>query len=139
MPPIVYGLTPDLPTGLTFDAITHTISEMPTVVTASMPYTNKATGTRASADSLEFNIEVFSPVHVENVSLPEAFTIQGNYSNPFRDATRLVLDVTGRRVFKAPVVELPAGWERSLELRGATLSSGLYLYRLAATSVEGTV
>ncbi len=150
--PIVYGLTPALPAGLTFDATTRTISGTPTVVIASTPYTYKATGTHGSADSLEFNIEVFSPTRVENESLPEVFTIQGNYPNPFRDATRIVLDlpwparvavevldVTGRRVLTVPAVELSAGWERSLELGGVALSSGLYLYRLIATSSEGTV
>ena len=150
--PIIYGLTPALPAGLTFDALTRTISGAPTVVTASTPYTYKATGTNGSADSLEFNIEVFSPTHLENESLPEVFTIQGNYPNPFRDATRLVLDlpwparvavevldVTGRRVLTMPAVELSAGWERSLELRDVALPSGLYLYRLIATSSKGTV
>ena len=151
-PPIVYGLTPKLPAGLTFDAITRTISGTPTVVAASTPYTYKATGANGSADSLEFNIEVFSPTHVENESLPEVFTLQGNYPNPFRDATRLVLDlprparvaievldVTGRRVLTVPAVALPAGRKRSLELRGVALSSGMYLYRLITTSSEGTV
>ena len=100
--------------------------------------------------------EVFGPtctvVAVENASLPEVFAIHGNYPNPFRDATRLVLDlpwparvavevldVTGRRVLTVPAVALSAGWERSLELRGEALSSGLYLYRLIATSSQGTV
>ena len=91
-------------------------------------------------------------VAVENASLPEVFAIHGNYPNPFRDATRLVLDlpwparvavevldVTGRRVLTVPAMALSAGWERSLELRGEALSSGLYLYRLIATSSEGTV
>ncbi len=150
--PIVYGLTPALPAGLTFDAITRTISGTPTVVMAYTPYTYKATGAHGSADSLEFSIEVYSPPHVDNESLPEVFAIRGNYPNPFRDATRLVLDlpwsarvavevvdVTGRRVVTVPAVELSAGWERSLELRGVALSSGLYLYRLIATSSEGTV
>ena len=152
VPPIAYDLAPALPAGLAFDAITRTVSGTPTVVTASMPYTYKATGTHGSADSLEFNIEVFSPTHVENKSLPEVITIQGNYPNPFRDATRLVLDlpwparvavevldVTGRRILTVPSVELSAGWERSLELGDMALSSGLYLYRLIATSSEGTV
>ncbi len=151
IPPIVYDLTPVLPTGLTFDANTRTISGTPTVVTASMPFTYKATGGGGSSASLEFNIEVVSPVHVENEALPEVFAIRGNYPNPFRDVTRLVvdlpwparvavevLDVTGRRVLAMPAIELSAGWERSLEMRDVGLSSGLYLYRLIATSSEGT-
>ena len=89
---------------------------------------------------------------MENEPLPEVFTIKGNYPNPFRDATHLVLDlpwparvavevldVTGRRVLTMPAVELSAGWARSLELRGGALSSGLYLYRLIATSYGGIV
>ena len=152
VPPIVYSLSPALPTGLTFDATTRTISGTPTVVTASMPYTYKATGAGRSAATLEFNIAVVSPVHVENEALPEVFAIHGNYPNPFRDGTRLVLDlpwpahvavevldVTGRRVLTLPAVALSAGWERSLELRGEALSSGLYLYRLIAMSSEGVV
>ena len=100
--------------------------------------------------------DVFGPtctaVAVENASLPEVLAIHGNYPNPFRDATRLVLDlpwpahvavevldVTGRRVLTVPEVALSAGWERSLELRGDALSSGVYLYRLIATSSEGKV
>jgi subtilisin family serine protease/Leucine-rich repeat (LRR) protein len=150
--PISYGLAPALPTGLTFDSGTRTLSGTPTVVTASAPYIYKAIGANGSADSLEFNIEVVSPVNVEHESLPEVFAIRGNYPNPFRDRTRLVLDlpwsarvavevldVTGRRVLTVPAVELSAGWERSLELRGVALSSGLYLYRLIATSSQETI
>ena len=86
-------------------------------------------------------------VEVEDETLPESFALHANYPNPFRETTRLVfdlplparvtvevMDVTGRRVFTAPSVDLASGWEHSIELSGATLSSGLYLYRLIATS-----
>ena len=58
-------------------------------------------------------------VEVEDETLPESFALHGNYPNPFREATRLVfdlprsarvtvevMDVTGRRVFTAPAVDL---------------------------------
>lgn len=45
VPPVAYDLTPALPAGLAFDAITRTVSETPTEVTASTPYTYRATGT----------------------------------------------------------------------------------------------
>ncbi len=90
-------------------------------------------------------------VEVDDETLPESFTLHGNYPNPFRQTTRLVfdlslparvtvevMDVTGRRVFTAPSVDLASGWEHSIELSGATLSSGLYLYRLIAVSPGGS-
>ena len=152
MAPITYALSPALPAGLGFAPEARTISGTPTVVTmAPVRYTYAATGAAGSADSLHFNIEVYSPVATEQESLPESFAVRGNHPNPFAQSTRLemdlpwpvrvtveVLDMTGRRVLAVPAVELPAGWARGLELRAAALSSGLYLYRVHAESPEGS-
>jgi len=86
----------------------------------------------------------------EHESLPESFTVHGNYPNPFRESTRLVfdlpwpasvtvevMDITGRRVFTVPAARKAAGWKRTIPLSGRAMPSGLYLYRLTATSPEG--
>jgi len=149
--PVTYALTPALPTGLTFDT-TRTLTGTPTVVTdAPKQYTYSATGANGSRDSLLFAIEVFSPVAAEHESLPESFAVHGNYPNPFRESTRLVfdlpwpasvtvevMDVTGRRVFTVPATGKAAGWKHMIPLSGRAMPSGLYLYRLTATSPEGS-
>ena len=149
--PVTYTLTPTLPAGLVYDSLTRTISGTPTVVTSSpIPYTFKATDAFGATDGLVFSIEIFGPVASEQVGLPESFVVHGNYPNPFRESTRLVadlpwsatlnvevFDVVGRRVLSPPPMDLPAGWGRSIRLEGATLPSGLYLYRIRATSPVG--
>ena len=150
--PITYALTPALPPGLGFAPETRTISGAPREVTAApVRYTYTATDAAGSADSLQFNIEVYSPVAVEHEALPESFALHGNYPNPFRNSTRIVfdlpwparvgaevMDATGRRVLTVPAAPLPAGRERTIAVSGAALSSGLYLYRLVAASAEGS-
>jgi len=124
----------------------------PTVVTdAPRPYKYSVTGANDSRDSLLFTVEVFSPVAAEHESLPESFAVHGNYPNPFRESTRLVfdlpwpasvtvevMDITGRRVFTVPATGKAAGWKHMIPLSGRAMPSGLYLYRLTATSPEGS-
>lgn len=127
--PINYSLTPTLPPGLFFDQAKRTLTGLPTVVTPAMPYTYKATDANGSADSLSFSIEVYSPVSVEHESLPKAFALHGNFPNPFRHTTQVlmdlpwparvtveVIDVIGRRVLTTPSTDLTAGWQRSVNL-----------------------
>ncbi len=151
VPPISYTLTPTLPTGLSFDASARTISGTPTEVTAgSVPYLYRATDAYGLAASLQFNLEVYSPVATEHELRPESFAVHGNYPNPFRQSTRIVLDLpwparvnveimdlTGRCVYAAPPLNLGAGRAHDIRLSGATLPSGIYLYRLVASSPEG--
>ena len=148
-PPIIYTLAPTLPTGLSFDASARTISGTPAEVTGNPPvrYTYRGTDSYGSTDTLQFKIEVYSPVAAEHESLPESFVVHGNYPNPFRQSTRLVfdlpwparvsaevMDVTGRRVLVSPPMSVDAGWNQSIEVNGAALPSGLYVYRLIAVS-----
>ena len=83
----------------------------------------------------------------EGASLPEKFTVHGNYPNPFQETTQLafdlpwqarvrveVIDVIGRHVLSVPESDMMAGWSKSIELNGATLPAGLYLYRVIADS-----
>ena len=148
--PTSYALSPALPLDLTFDATTRTISGTPTVVTAAIPYTFKATGANGSADSLMFSIEVYSPPDAERESLPAAFALQGNFPNPFQHATEIVfdlpwpakvtvdvLDVLGRRMLSIPSQDLAGGWSRSISLSGAALPAGMYMYRVHARTPEG--
>ena len=151
LPPITYTLTPVLPFGLSFNDTTRTISGTPKLVTDAITYQYVGTGANGSADTLMFNISVYSPVDAQgDASLPETFALRGNYPNPFRSTTQIVfdlpsaakisvdvLDVAGRRVLSVPSQAVQAGWERSIDLSGASLPSGLYLYRVLAISPEG--
>ena len=149
--PVAYTLTPTLLAALVYDPSSRTISGTPVKVTSSpIPYTFKATDATGETDSMVFSIEVFRPVASEQEELPESLLVHGNYPNPFRESTRLVVDlpwsatlnvevfdVVGRRVLSPPPIDLPAGWGRSIRLEGATLPSGLYLYRIRANSPVG--
>ena len=148
--PINYTLSPTLPEGLNFDPSTRTISGTPTKATSSpIQYTYKAIDAAGSSVSLQFSIEIRLPVSVEQGSLPVIFEVLGNYPNPFRQTTHLsfnlpwpaqidveILDLLGRRVLSRRE-HSEAGWERSIEVDGAPLSAGIYLYRLIAESPSG--
>ncbi|MDE2827230.1 MAG: S8 family serine peptidase [Bacteroidota bacterium] len=83
----------------------------------------------------------------ERGSIPENFAVQGNYPNPVRETTQLtfdlpwqarvrveVIDVIGRHVLSVPESDMMAGWSKRIELNGAALPAGLYLYRVIADS-----
>ena len=64
---------------------------------------------------------------VRNTELPEDLSVQSNYPNPFRTATRIVFnlpeqvyaevfDLLGRVVYTSPTQQMDAGWDRSLPL-----------------------
>ncbi|MCY4234696.1 MAG: hypothetical protein OXE59_13280 [Bacteroidetes bacterium] len=51
--------------------------------------------------------------------------------------TSEVLDVTGRRVYIHPPVEMSTGWGAEVALYNLSIPSGIYLYRLTIESAEG--
>ncbi len=147
--PIEYTITPTLPEGLKFDASTRTISGTPTAVAAS-EYKYTATDANGMSKNLLFKIFVYSTVSIDSQSLPESFTVVGNYPNPFQKSTQLtfdlpwparvqveLMDVIGRRVMTIPERNVAAGWARTIDLSGEALPAGVYLYRLIANSSSG--
>ena len=81
----------------------------------------------------------------QDVEVPEAFSLGGNYPNPFNPSTRitfdlpasaevtlLVFDTQGRLVKALPGQQFGAGARKSIEFSGEGLASGTYVYRLMA-------
>ena len=147
--PLLYTFTAlDLPIGLQYNPGTRTVSGTPWKVTPPVSFTYKGTDATGSQDSLQFSIEVFSPVANDHQDgLPENFELRTNYPNPFQHSTHIafdlpwpaqiqieVMDVIGRRMMMEPPVNVEAGWQKKIEINGASLSSGIYLYRLIVES-----
>ena len=146
-PPITYQVEPSPPAGLTFDASTRTLQGTPTEVTASVPYVFRATDVNGSFAELRFSIEVVSPVGTQREALPKSFALRGNYPNPVNEHTQIgfnlpwpatvrvdVLDMLGRRRLSVPAQDLAGGWDRSINISGLQLPSGLYIYRVHAAA-----
>jgi len=150
--PIQYALTPldSLPVGLRFNLSTRTISGTPERIKSPVELTYSAKDNNGAQDSLQFSIEVISPVAIQQeTGLPQYFIVQTNYPNPFVHSTNLVvdlpwsaqvhaqvMDMTGRRVYSNPPITMTAGWAQKLEIKDLNLPSGAYLYRVTATSLE---
>ena len=87
----------------------------------------------------------------EEIELPKEFSVAGNYPNPFNPSTSIqfnlpasaevsveVFDMLGRRVMALPVQTVAAGANRSIQVDGGQLASGMYLYRVVATMAQET-
>lgn len=89
---------------------------------------------------------------VEVVELPDTFTLQGNYPNPFNPTTTIqfdlpqsadvevqVYDMVGRMVMTLPAQNISAGANRSVQLNASQLASGSYFYRVIARMESKTL
>ena len=134
--PLTYSLSPALPAGLTFDAITRTIAGTPRAASETV-YTY--TVADANGASLSLSLQ----------TLPAAFSLADNFPNPFNPATTIQyalpqaadVELTVYNVLGQPVRTLVAEhqnagryvveWDATND-SGHSLSSGMYFYRLQA-------
>lgn len=87
----------------------------------------------------------------EETELPSEFALRGNYPNPFNPSTTVqfdlpetadvqvqVSDLLGRLVMTIPSQTMQAGTNKSIQINAATLSSGIYVYRIIARGAGNT-
>lgn len=104
-----------------------------------------------TSDGSLFTAGALVPLPVERGLVEERFALAGVYPNPLRDRATLRLDLpraarvavrlydaAGREVALLPEVTLDGGDGRLLPLDAAHLAPGLYLYRVVATTADGT-
>ncbi len=134
--PLTYSLSPALPTGVSFDPITRTISGTPQAEGAPV-YTYTVTDATGASAAMLLQTR------------PAAFALTSNYPNPFNPATTIQyalpqaanVQLTVYNVVGQPVRTLVAehqsagrylvGWDATDD-SGHSLSSGLYFYCLQA-------
>lgn len=150
--PYIYALTPALPAGLMFDSASRLLTGTPAEVRAAAAYTYAASDHADMQVSQTFSIEVVrSLANAEDPAPLTSFALRGNYPNPFRETTRVVLDLPvpavvtmevmdliGRQVFTVPSTNMPAGRGQSIALTGSSLTAGVYFYRVQFSSPEHT-
>ena len=92
------------------------------------------------------------PVSNEDVEeLPDAFSVHGNYPNPFNPTTSIrfdlpepaqvrvdVYDISGRNVMTIPSQQFLSGTNQTVQVNASGLSSGIYMYRLIAEGAQST-
>lgn len=86
-----------------------------------------------------------------SADIPAAFTLEGNYPNPFNPSTTVrfdlpeaakvrieLYDITGRQVRSLPDKDFSAGSGHSILVDASDLVSGIYIYRVIAVSAKNT-
>ena len=92
----------------------------------------------------------YSDVIEANVPAPAEFALDQNYPNPFNPSTKIafrlavdskvslkVFDVLGQEVANLVNANLGVG-AHSVDFDASSLNSGVYLYRIEATGIDGT-
>jgi hypothetical protein len=95
----------------------------------------------------DFTVEALKlqPADQWAAALPDAFSVSGNFPNPFSATTAIVMDLPeaadvavevfdliGRRVATIPAQALDAGRGKRVEIGAESMASGVYLYRVEA-------
>jgi hypothetical protein len=122
-----------------------TIPTEGTIATISVQLTDAGAAFDLVADGSVNNNSTSALDAVEVVELPDSFTLQGNYPNPFNPTTTIqfdlpqsadvevqVIDMVGRMVMTLPAQNMSAGTNRSVQLNASQLASGSYFYRVIA-------
>ncbi len=80
----------------------------PVQITPPVGLTYKAIDANGARDSLNFNIEVISPVHLKR-ELPLELTVHANYPSPFTHHTRIVFDLPWPAQVQLDVIDMTDG------------------------------
>ena len=151
--PYTYSLTPELPSGLTFDPATRQIEGTPSDPAAPTRFDYQVTDHNGRKGRQHFELDVvsnpFTSVTPDKAS-PLGFIVRGNYPNPFVGQTLIafdlgtpstislaLLDIRGRQVATLPPRWFDVGAGHRLKLSTDQLSSGPYLARIMAQSNLG--
>ncbi len=87
-----------------------------------------------------------------DATLPETFTLQGNYPNPFNPSTQVVFDMPeagvvkvdvydllGRNVMSVPTQDIAAGAGKQVQIDASSLASGTYLYHVTVEMASQSI
>jgi len=115
------------------------------VATITLALADGTSSLSLSAEGSVNNNPISSIDEVEIAEIPDTFTLDGNYPNPFNPSTTIqfnlpesadveiqIFDMLGRRVMAIPAQTIQAGANRSIQLNAGQLASGSYLYRVIA-------
>ncbi len=140
-----------LPSWLSFDSATRTFSGVISSLT-SLNIKVTATDTASASASCTFTLNIIQQIGLNpaNEIIPNQYRLLQNYPNPFNPTTSILFDIpkqshvllkvydlTGREA-AVLVNELLRAGSYSINLNAVNLSSGVYLYKLAAEDFTKT-